>query len=88
MQMKRDFVSLSAIKVKLRENVLIPAHTTTLLDITLSQMETAQLNGTYTFFTADNCQLDGITSPDMVIDSTFPWLTDCGLLFPNTYNSN
>ena len=70
LQMKREFVSLSAIKVKPNQNILIPAQSETFVDIQMSKFESAQLNGTYTFFTSDNCQLDGVTSPDMVIDNS------------------
>ena len=46
------------------------------MDIQMSSVESAQLNGTFTFFTSDNCQLDGVKSPDMVIDDSFPWQTE------------
>ena len=73
MQIKREFISLSAIEVKTEKNILVPSHSEKSVDISMSRLESVQLENTFTFFTSDGYLLNGPITADQVIDESFPW---------------
>ena len=73
MQIKREFISLSAIKVKTDKNILVPSRGEMSVDISMSRLESVQLENTFTYFTSDGYLQNSLQCPDQVIDESFPW---------------
>ena len=87
-QIKKEFISLSAIQVKPNENILLPARSEKTVEITVSRLEAIQLENTYTYFSSDICNLQGISTPDQVIDDKFPWKDEALKLRVVNHTSN
>ena len=66
-------MSFSALEIKAPKNILIPANNSVTVDIRVTSLEAAQLEGTLTYCCSDKCPLGSISSPDMVIDEDFSW---------------
>ena len=76
-EMKQEFISLSAIPVKLESDTKIFAMSEAFVDIKMKRLECVQLSGTFSLFTTDSDSgVCGVKSPDMVIDDSFPWQTE------------
>ena len=72
-EIKKEFMSFSAIELRAPRNILIPANDSVTINIRVTSLEAAQLEGTMTYACSDKCPLGTVSSPDMVIDEDFSW---------------